>query len=467
SVYIRKDIHGFTVIRVAFDPVIWIGGSLVGLFVIISFSFLSIIPIIRLTPREAMVTPYSKTELGQEPFLERLLGRIGLFNKIIPKIPLRTVFMNKKRSLSTVITVAVSMIILVASVTMVFDLIYAVDKNYSDYEKFDVNVVLQQPASEKVIKNWINENISQIGDVEGYIFTEVFVSSDRVKSSRVPLQAFHRNSTLRKYNIISGNINSKSELSKNSIAVGSTLSEDLGVKPGDELVVTFDENNTFTLKVAGITGELYDTALLWTIESLQERTSDVQNIGITENVTAFVFDFTENSLSDAQKLAIKKQIDNKFHPYLYYETDEVLDTITAAFEAFSALLVVIGLLGLGIMALFSFSSMSLAMMDREMEFLALRAMGAQRRSILKVIHVENLLYGIFGLILGVPISLALLRPAFNFLYPEIYIPILVPVQLWLVVVSLILFSVFLSTSLLAWKTWRSSLHDMLRNRMTS
>jgi ABC-type antimicrobial peptide transport system permease subunit len=111
--------------------------------------------------------------------------------------------------------------------------------------------------------------------------------------------------------------------------------------------------------------------------------------------------------------------------------------------------------------------MSLTMMDREMEFLALRAMGAKRRSILKVIFIENLLYGISGLFLGAMLSLALLRPSYDYLIADMYVPVMVPVELWIIVVTCIIFCVFLSTSLLTLKTWRTSLPNMLHHRMIS
>jgi ABC-type antimicrobial peptide transport system permease subunit len=136
-------------------------------------------------------------------------------------------------------------------------------------------------------------------------------------------------------------------------------------------------------------------------------------------------------------------------------------------ELIMGLLIFVGLLGLGALILFTFSSMSLAMMDREMEFLALRAMGASRLSILKIIFLENLFYGISGLVVGSFFSLSLLRPSYDYLMPDMYVPVVVPFELWIIVGVSILLCVFISTSLLTWKTWRSSLADMLHNRMIS
>ncbi|MFX0172601.1 MAG: FtsX-like permease family protein [Candidatus Hodarchaeota archaeon] len=463
AVTIRGDWHGFTVIRIGQDPIIWIGGSLFSLTFIGIVSFLATMPVLSLTPREAMVAPYSKSQLGKEPILEKILQPFRIFKRLSTKVPLRTVFMNKKRSLSTIIAVATSMIILVAAGSMIFDLVYSMDQNFTHYEKHDVNVYLQKPIPEWSIKSKV-QDIQGIAAVEGYIGTQVFISDFDHEEVRVPLHAFHENSTLREYHIIKGNKNLEmSDLGKNTILIGSELAEKHGIKVGDILTVTFDPFNIFSLEIVGVTGELFDTALLWTIEGLQENTAFVQGIATFENVTGFVFRF-DDGVTETRVAEIKSQIVNQFYPYVYSETKEMLVTIESMLEAIMGLLLFVGLLGLMALILFTFSSMSLAMMDREMEFLALKAMGSKRRTILKVIFLENALYGAFGLIIGIPLSLALLEPSFDYLIEGMYMPVYVPLELWLIVISSIIFCVFLSTVLLAWRTWRSSLPDMLHHR---
>ncbi len=466
AVNVRADMHGFTTIKIGFDPGIWLGGSLLAIAVTAFFSFLATLPVLRLTPREAMIAPYSKSQLGNEPLLEKSLYKSGLVKRLNTKIPIRTVFMNKKRSISTIIAVATSMIILIAAVSLTYDLIYGMKQNYTEYEKYDMNVILQGPTNEKLIKSEL-QNIEGIKYAEGYINTQVFISDFNGESIRVPLHAFHENSTLREYHIISGNRKlSKEDLGKNSILVGSNLAEDHNIRIGEIITVTFDQANIFSLEVVGITGELIDNALLWTIEGLQAKTGDIQQIGIAENVTGFVFSFDEG-VTQTQKTEVKSQITILYQPYLISDTKETLRTIETMMEMIMGLLIFVGLLGLGALILFTFSSISLTMMDREMEFLALRAMGAKRRSILKVIFLENLLYGLSGLFLGGILSIALLRPSYDFLITDMYIPVIVPIELWVIVIGCIIFCVFLSTSLLTWKTWRTSLPDMLHHRMIS
>ncbi|MFX1547851.1 MAG: ABC transporter permease, partial [Promethearchaeota archaeon] len=422
-------------------------------------SLIATLPVLHLTPREAMVAPYTKTQLGKEPLLEKIASKIGLFKSSTSKLPLRTVFMNKKRSLTTTIAIATSMIIFVTSISLVSDILYSIDQDYSHYEKYDVKISLREPTSEKEIKDWCDQ-IGGINIVEGYISTQVFVSDSNSDPQRVPLEAFHTNSSLREYHIIKGNIKEKNDLTKDKLLVGSTLAEDLNVKVGDKLNLTISQDSIISLKIVGITGELYDNALLWTVEALREY------IGISENVNALVFSYT-NGLMENEKAQIELQIKEKWDPYIYAESGETLKTMKSMIETSTSILFLIGFLGLGALVLFTFSSMSLAMIDREMEFLALRAMGSKKRNILKILFLENFFYGIFGIILGVPLTLSLLRPAFDFIQNDIYITVFVPIELWLSVAGLILFSVLLSTSILTWRTWRSSLPDMLRNRMIS
>jgi putative ABC transport system permease protein len=454
--------YGLTTTRVAFVPVFWIGGTLITLVVVLIFSVLSALPALRLTPREAMTAPYSTSQLGEEPILEGVLHPLGILRTFTGKIPLRTVFMNKKRSLSTVFAVAVSMIILVASASMMIDIMIGINQNYSDYEKYDVNVVLGESISEQEVLNWVQSHpilSDSIDIIEGYVYAPVFISRG-FRLQAAPLQAFHENTALREFNVIKG----KRNLNENEVLLGNNIANDLGAKPGDSITIFGMGYDNVSVKVAGITGELMDYSLLWTIEALKQQNSDFLGIDVTRNITGFIFDFADD-LSKNEKKEIKQLIQQQFHPYVYADSEEAIKTFERLIEVLVEMLALIGLLGLVSLALFTFSSMSLAMMDREMEFLALRAMGSKRRTILKVIFLENLLYGIFGLIVGVPVTYLLLIPTYDHILPEWYVPVVVPFELWAVVVALIIFCVFLSTSLLAWKVWRSSLSDMLHNRM--
>ncbi|MFX1511417.1 MAG: ABC transporter permease [Promethearchaeota archaeon] len=460
---LAKVMYGLVTTRVGFDPVVWIGGTLITFGVVLVFSILSALPVLRLTPREAMTSPYSASQLGEEPLLERLLRPIGVFRALASKIPLRTVFMNKKRSLSTVLAVAASMVILVASVAMMVDIMIGINQNYSDYEKFDVSTVFHQPTNEQAATNWIRENVSGIDTetIEGFIFREVLVTRG-MRFQPAPLQAFHNDSNLREFHVIEG----KKELTKDKVLLGRSLAKSLGVNPGDKVSLWAFGDTRANVTVAGITGELFDYSVLWYIEPMQELDVDFLGIGISENVTGFLFNYADN-LSRDDKEQTKWLIQQKYRPYLYAESDEAIETFERLMEMVMEMLLIIGLLGFISLAMFTFASMSLAMMDREMEFLALRAMGTKRRTILKVIFVENFLYGIFGLIVGVPITFLILRPTYDFIIPDWYIPVVVPLELWVAVIGLIVFCVFLSTSLIAWKSWRSSLPDMLHNRMIS
>ena len=102
--------------------------------------------------------------------------------------------MNKKRSLSTVFAVAVSMIILVASASMMIDIMIGINQNYSDYEKYDVNVVLGESISEQEVLNWVQTHpilSDNIDTIEGYVYAPVFISHG-FRLQAAPLQACHK-----------------------------------------------------------------------------------------------------------------------------------------------------------------------------------------------------------------------------------------------------------------------------------
>ncbi|MFW9906014.1 MAG: ABC transporter permease [Candidatus Thorarchaeota archaeon] len=449
------SVFGLTIVTVSSNPVNWIGITLLALVLILISSMFATLPILQLTPHEALRAPYSTSELGKEPLLERLMRKFGIFKRLASKIPLRSVFMNKRRSLSTAMVVAASMIILVISSSLFYDYVYALDQNYAYYEKYDIKVVLVRPLAEDSIKNWIQQNTPEIIGVEGFLYTSVWIGDQRI-----PLQAFHQNSTLRDYNVIAG----KKEISSNKILIGSNLAKNLEKEPGDEISLSFDMHSNISVEIAGITGEIAENTIFWTIEGIHQSVIDVQQIGIPENVTGFVFDFDE-TISSTDKSEIKRIIQENFSPYAYLDSNEVKQTVMDLLSMFLQLLMLVVLLGLATLILFTFSSMSLAMMERELEFLALRAMGSKRRTILKLIFIENLIYGIFGFFIGAPLSIVILKPTYDYILPDLYLPAVVPIELWFILFIVISFCVLLSTSLIAWRTWRRSLPDMLYSRM--
>ncbi|UCG04547.1 MAG: FtsX-like permease family protein [Candidatus Heimdallarchaeota archaeon] len=454
-VNIGINVFGLTVIVISSNPINWIGITLLALILVLIFSILATLPILQLTPHEALRAPYSTSELGREPLLERIFLKFRIFRRLVSKIPLRSVFMNKRRSFSTAIVVAASMVILVVSSSLFYDYVYALDQNYTFYEKYDVKVLLVKPEAEKDIKKWVQQNIPEISDVEGFVYTSVWIGN-----RRIPLQAFHQNSSLRDYNVISGT----KVINKDKILLGNNLATELEKKSGDEISLSFDLRSNISVEIAGVTGEIAENTILWTIEGIQNHFTDVQQIGLMENVTAFVFDF-EESISKASKTEVKKLIQERFGSYAYIDSNEAKQTIMELLSIFLQILMLVALLGLATLVLFTFSSMSLAMMEREMEFLALRAMGSERRTILKLIFIENLIYGIIGFFIGVPLSIVLLKPTYEFILPDLYLPAVVPIELWVFLFVIIGLCVLLSTSLIAWRTWRSSLPDMLYSRM--
>jgi putative ABC transport system permease protein len=454
-VNVGVSVFGLIIVIVSSNPINWIGITVLALLLIFLCSILATLPILQLTPHEALRAPYSTSILGTEPLLERILRKLGIFRRLVSKIPLRSVFMNKRRSFSTAMVVAASMVILVVSSSLFFDYVYALDQNYTYYEKYDAKILLVRPIAEIEIKKWIQENIQEISAVEGFIYTSVWIGDQRI-----PLQAFHQNSSLRDYNVIAGtNI-----ITENKILLGDNLAKDLEKRPGDEISLSFDLQLNISVEIAGITGEIAENTIFWTIEGIEHKFPDVQQIGVSENVTAFAIEFEETS-SFTRKTEIKQLIQEEFQPYAYIDSNEAKQTIMELLSMFLQILMLVAILGLATLVLFTFSSMSLAMMEREMEFLALRAMGSKRRTILRLIFLENLMYGIFGFLIGAPLSVVLLKPTYDFILPDLYLPAVVPIELWFFLFIIIGFCVLLSTILIAWRTWRRSLPDMLYSRM--
>lgn len=460
-------IYFWETLEIVVDPLTYLLGSVITLSVVAFFSAISALPSLRLTPREAMQPPYSIAQRGSEPIVEKILRNIPGFRSLVSRIPLRTVFMkgNRRRTISTVSAIAISMIILVGSWGMFYNMMDQLNRNYNIYQKFDVNFITTNIISESDAIEWIENNIDGIDIVEGYIYTEVWVSTDEIEADddealRFELQAFHQDTVLREYGIGAG----EGQFSSNECLIGKIAANELDINVGD--TINISSTGWKEVEVTGIVQELMDNSIIWTVEAIQ---SNENLLGFADDyVNGIAFTFKENADPEEIKEEILVQFQTDTYTVAVYNSNkEAYESLERLLETLMGLLFAFIAFGILLLSLFTFSAMSLAMMDRELEFLALRAQGIQRRKILWIITLENLIYGLFGFIVGIPICLGSLRWAFDYIMPDFYIPVNLPLEIWSVVAGIIFFSVFLSSVLIAWKVLRTSMPDFLRNRMIS
>ena len=345
-------------------------------------AFLGSIKTLSIGPRMAMTSQYLTQSFSKKPLLERLFEKFLGQRKILSRVPLRNLFRHRRRTTVTIIAIAVSMVIVFASLGLTINFLQPLQRNYSQYEKWGLQVTLAEYQNETQVLNKLSspsmvrlKGEAMIDDYAG-IQTNAGVQF-------VHIQAFEANSTLRSFNVISG-----SEDLKNGVLVGSILAEKQNIKVDDTLTFVV-ANHTSQVKVAGITGEMLDDSVLMTLGT-------ATNLLYTGGaVNALIMDM--GSLSQSQ---IESVVRSNFSVASFVFTSDVLNGMTSLLSGLVALMSIFILFGVVAEVLFISSTVVLNVIERDSEFISLRAMGADPNRILRMVINESVILLVPSLIIG-------------------------------------------------------------------
>ncbi|MHA2364902.1 MAG: ABC transporter permease [Candidatus Hodarchaeales archaeon] len=454
--FVMLGIYGFKYIRVVYDPVFFFGSTIITLGSVIFFSVLASFPILQITPREAMVSTFTRVRSKQKSFVEITMKKIPGFKSISSAIPLRELFMNKKRSSLTIIAIAVSSIILIMSGALIVDMLEGIDRNYSQYKTFDGRILFTELTPVDDLKTNITTISSEIDKIEPWFSSPVTITHNgEVKDSA--LDVVLKESELRKFNIISGS----EPIEFNEILIGLSLASDANIKIDDTIQISLPNFTIpYDFTVVGLVGELVDVELYTYLENFDEILTP---LGYNGTSNGALFTLKEDALfSDAEE-----KLYDVFAEKIIILEDSIKskETLTNTLEVLVELISVFILLGILMTAVFSFNTMYLAYIDREMEYLALRAQGMKRRTLFKILSIETIFLGSIGFLLSVPIGYYACQWGFNeIMEGRYYIEVWIPLELWLLVFILSVGSVMLATVIIAWRINRANMPDVLRNR---
>lgn len=449
-------IYGFKYVEVVFNPLLFAGGTLITLTAIVAFSGLSCLPVLQITPREAMTATYTRVHSSKRPLLEKLLGNLPSFRSISSKISLRELFMNKKRSSLTIIAVAVSSVILIVSAAMLVDMGRSLDHNYNVYNTYDGRVVVEGFSPSDDLVSQVEGNFTSIDVVEPFIYLPIGLSDGSGKFLGYrEFEAVPQDSVLRDYNIIKG----EKPTGSMEVVLGRVVADELDINVGDTIKLHLNPgDDPQTVKVVGLVGELLDVKVLTYIESINSvlPQADVVNgvqFSMVEGESVGDIDGTFYELFEVSSLE---------------NSQETRKAVEGLIEVVVEIISVFILLGVAMTMIFSFNTMYLAFVDREMEYLSLRAQGMKRKTLFKVLLIESGFLGAAGYLLAIPISYVLAGWGFDYILENRwYVEVFFPPELWIGVFVLSFGSVMLATIAIVWRIIKASMPDMLRNRQIS
>ncbi|MCE7743067.1 MAG: FtsX-like permease family protein, partial [Candidatus Heimdallarchaeota archaeon] len=397
SYMVTGYVYGFHLIDLSLPTEEFVYASVITLGVCVVCSILSAWTITTVTPREAMTASFTRIKKTGKTFVERVFGWIPGFKTIHMIVPLREVFLKKKKSLITILALITSMIFLINSLAMVYNSFDMMFTNFDEYNTQDVQVILESPYHVNYINQFLNNDSIEIlqsishHEIFVNVYTKIVHNGELL--SWTDLACYQENSTLRSFNVIKGDLDHKSDLTNDSIFLGSAIASKYDLGLNDMIEVGILSN--YSVEIVGLVGEFIDYSVLWTYESLQESGASFSFGLLPNRVNGILFTVDK----DTDLNAIRDEFETHFDIAFWIEAETAREATLALMQA--VLGVMILFLGVGILIglLFSFQSMYIAFMDRQQDFLSFKAMGTKNKHIRRIIFWENAILNLFSIIL--------------------------------------------------------------------
>ncbi len=443
------------------DVVPYIITSAITLAICFGAALLSAWPITSVTPREAMSATFTRIKTTGKSITEKIFGWIPLFKPIHMLVPLREVFMNKKKTLITILALTTSMIVLVNSIALVWNMYDLMINNFQEYNTYDVQLKLETPVPIATVNAFMNNesnpSVGQITASETFVdlYTKINYQDEFVSWAQIT--CFQENSTMRHFNVIKGDVIDKSQLDESTILLGKAFASEYDISIGDEITIGLIGNQT--VKVGGIVGELIDFTVFWTLESFYESEANLV-FGLPEG---FVNGISIQVESDIDLIALRNEFEEKFSINTWIESEVAMNSVLALMQSMLSIMIIFLVIGLIIGVVFSFQAMYMSFVDRQQDFLAFKAMGTKMKYLRRMIFWENSLLSIFGLILTVPLGyLSYIWSLDYMLEGSFYVPKTIPWFTWPIVLVLSLLALWLATARLVRRIEKLDLASELR-----
>ncbi|MHA1911784.1 MAG: ABC transporter permease [Candidatus Kariarchaeaceae archaeon] len=416
----------------------------VGLLITIVVSFLSALKAASITPREAMSSAYVQQVYTKKPLPERLLTKVPGFKSLAIRIPIRGIMRNKRRSILTFVTYGLSMLIVFGSLGFVNSFMHQMDYYYSDIEKQDISVYLVNPINQTELSEGLIE-LDHVIKVENFVNGYVQITVPGTEKSRSTEIYGYDNPTLRGFNTKHG-----SEIESGKIYLGSILAKFLDVERGSEVVI----GNTL-FEVGDILQELMDQSAFLYYETAQEL------LGLEDLATGALVEVSDVNIAKGEILESGLPV-----AFLLVKS-EIYDAFLTMMQAVIGIIYVVILVGLLVVALFSFNTVVMDVMSRELEFVNFRTLGAKKRTLYKVIGAQGLIITFLGSLAAVPIGYLGVRWFLTIVEETMYVQTRINPESFLITISTGLVASFIGIWAAVRHVRKLELVDVTRNRVNT
>ncbi len=445
-------------------PIMWNEYILISVIVFavcVAFSGLSAYPITRITPREAMSAFFNQVKATKAVLSEKIFGWIPGFQSIHMRVPIREIFLRKRKSTITILAITTSMIMMITSIAMTANMYGALNRNFEEYNTADYQIQFETSIPMSAIHQFMG-NLSE-NDILDYE-TTITVYSSLIQAGEVQggfiIECYQANSTLRNLNIVDKEISDPKDITSDEIILGIAIADKFDILLGDVIQIGLLDNHT--VQVVGLVGELIDYTGFMTIEAFHSNNMSL-NFGIP---MGYVSGLLLNVGAETDVIELREKFDTTFAISQWIDANQSHQSILSLMQSMLSMLILFILVGMIIGVLFSFNTMYMGFLNRENDFLAFKAMGTSPKYFVKMIFWENALLSLFSLILTIPVGYFAYWQSMDYMIEKkFYIPLSIPWYTWPGVLLLSLVSIWMATRRLTKKINNMNLADELRSRM--
>ena len=309
---------------------------------------------------------------------------------------LRNVFRNKRRTLTTMLGVVLSLTLILVSWGMIDTIDVLLERQFGAIEKSDARVVLVQPAGAATLDTFLA--IDGVDDAEAVVSLDVAIEANG-EHYGTSLQGFDAATDMHGFLGPDGEI----DLPNDGVLLGKSLRDLLGISIGDTVTIHIP---SLGLAIDEVAAGFVDEPLGTYAYASNEHLTDLL---MASSATISIDDLTSGAIEFGAALrfaegvefeSIRADIESTPGVVAALSTRAIEDTMNSFMGLFYAFVGVMlafgGMLAFGII----FNTMSVNLAERQVEVATMQAAGVTEGTIARLITAENMLVTLIGIVPG-------------------------------------------------------------------
>ena len=333
-------------------------------------------------------------KIGKRILLERitLIWRRLNFNE---KVTFRNLFRYKQRMIMTVFGIASCTAMIITGFGLKDSIGDLTNKQFNKLWKYQATVIF----NENIDNENEDEYINKLNNIEGYedslkIHQEIVsISKENINKQNVTLYVPESNTKIDNFVLLNNRITKeKYQLTTDGAIINEKLAKLLEVKIGDEISFNNADNNSYKIKVKGIS-ENYLTHAIYMSKEYYKNVFNNDVIYNSQFIKLSQDNYNEDDIA-SQLMESNKVINVTMTSYLAKTTNESMDTLNVV-----VIILIISAGGLALVVLYNLNNINVS--ERIRELSTIKVLGFYDYEVTMYILRENFILTALGIIIGV------------------------------------------------------------------